>query len=101
MAVTCVRAHELSRENPGDATPVELADLFCRQARRRVNDSFRRLFRNDDTVTYEAGQRLMDGSYAWLEHSVVSLASVYGPEDTAPAEDVVPLASTEASAASN
>lgn len=101
MAVTCVRAHELSRENPGDRTPVELADLFCRQAQRRVKDSFRRLFRNDDTVTYQAGQRLMDGDYAWLEHSVVSLASVYGPDAGVAADDAVPLASTEASAASN
>lgn len=79
MAVACVRAHELSRENPGDPSPVELADLFCRQARRRVKASFRGLFRNDDTATYRAGQHLMAGEYAWLEHSVVSLASVYGP----------------------
>jgi hypothetical protein len=80
MAVTCVRADELYRENPGDRTPLELAEVFCRQSRRRVGNAFRTLFRNDDTVTYRAALRLMDGDYAWLEHSVVTLAEIYGPD---------------------
>ncbi|HSG47186.1 MAG TPA: acyl-CoA dehydrogenase family protein, partial [Longimicrobiales bacterium] len=77
MAVTCVRAQELVRETPGDRTPVELADVFCRQSRRRVRESFRNLFRNDDVATYEAAQRLLEGKYAWLEAGVVSQAELY------------------------
>ena len=77
MAVACVRARQLLAENPGDRTPEELADLFCRQARRRISASFGALFRNDDTVTYSAARRLMDGDYTWLEHHVVPLADVY------------------------
>lgn len=79
MAVTCVRARELLQENPADRTPVELADVFCRQSRRRVGDSFRTLFRNDDVATYKVGQNLMNGDYVWLEDSVIRQAEIYGP----------------------
>ncbi|MDT8340033.1 MAG: acyl-CoA dehydrogenase family protein [Longimicrobiales bacterium] len=96
MSTACVRARELVRANPGDRSPEELADVFCRQARRRVKASFRSLFRNDDTRTYRTAQRLMEGRYAWLEEGVVSLAETYGSAGGQPEP-----ASTEASAASN
>jgi hypothetical protein len=80
MSVTCVRALERVRENPRDRTPLELADVLCRQARRRVKDRFRALFRNDDTATYKAAQRLLAGEYDWLEEGVVTLAETYGAE---------------------
>ena len=41
--------------------PLELADLFCRGARRKVRELFRALWRNDDARRYRAGVKVMDG----------------------------------------
>ncbi len=85
MTAACTRAHELVRQDPSDRSPVELADLFCRHARRRVAASFRALFRNDDVATYRAARAAMDGRYAWLEEGVVAMRDQYGaaaPPDT-------------------
>jgi hypothetical protein len=51
----------------------ELADLFCRQARRRVEDSFDRLFDNDDVATYRVAQEVLAGRHGWLEEGVVDM----------------------------
>ncbi|MEE9217739.1 MAG: acyl-CoA dehydrogenase family protein [Acidobacteriota bacterium] len=48
-----------------------LADLFCRQARRRINDRFRRLFRNDDVRAYRLAQQVLGEEHLWLEGGVL------------------------------
>jgi len=71
MSVACLRARRLVEEDPDDRSPLELADLFCRHARRRVESRFDRLFSNDDPATYRLAQRALEGRYAWLEEGVV------------------------------
>ena len=62
------------RDRGGDERGAEaLADAFCRQARRRISNSFRALFRNDDVATYALARRFLDGDFAWLEEGVISL----------------------------
>jgi len=73
MAAVCVRARHMTRNNPGDSSPTELADAFCRQARLRNRDSFRRMFGNADTATADVARRSMEGAYAWLENDIVSM----------------------------
>ncbi len=73
MSAACVRARRMVEESPGDHTPVELADLFCRHARRRVEERFDALFVNDDVATYRLAQRAMEGRYAWLEEGVLTM----------------------------
>ena len=72
MAAACARA-EMLRQSPGSdaARAVEMADLFCRQARRRVEDSFHSLFRNDDVRTYRVAQQVLAGEHRWLEQGLV------------------------------
>jgi alkylation response protein AidB-like acyl-CoA dehydrogenase len=72
MTATCVRAWGRLQEDPSDGTPFDVADLFCRRARRRISDRFREVFRNDDSVTYWAAQKAMAGDLAWLEGGIVS-----------------------------
>jgi alkylation response protein AidB-like acyl-CoA dehydrogenase len=72
MAATCAKVqglrHSKSAEDRAHAeTASHLADVFCRQARRRVEERFDRLFDNDDTATYRAAQRVLAGEYRWLE----------------------------------
>ena len=63
---------ELSKEHPERADEAsELADLFCRQARRRVHSHFGALWSNDDDRDYRAAQRLLEGRYAWIDEGIV------------------------------
>jgi len=71
MAATCVRAHDDVRKHASDATPIRLADLFCRQARRRVRQLFAAIRSNDDPATYGLARDVLAGRYAWLEHGIV------------------------------
>jgi alkylation response protein AidB-like acyl-CoA dehydrogenase len=71
MAATVSRAHAMVRKNPGDRGPVELADLFCRQARRRVHDRFEDVWFNDDSRTYRLAQGVLRNQYEWLEEGIV------------------------------
>ncbi|MEV0718988.1 acyl-CoA dehydrogenase family protein [Asanoa sp. NPDC050611] len=68
MAAVCVRANA-----ERDARPegMELADLFCRQAKVRAEALFTALWDNTDAVDAKAAKRILDGRYAWLEEGVV------------------------------
>ncbi|MEK9503548.1 acyl-CoA dehydrogenase family protein [Gaopeijia maritima] len=77
MTAACVRAHQLTRKNPSDTSPTTLADLFCRQARRRVEDRFDNLFDNDDAATNVVARQTMEGRFAWLEEGIVSVREGY------------------------
>ncbi len=71
ISATCSRAHAMVAENPGDQSPVELADAFSRLARRRVRASFRAIWSNEDVRTYGVAQRQLAGDYEWLEQGIV------------------------------
>jgi len=75
MSATVCRAQMLLDDRSVDGVPsVELADLFCRGARRRVDRLFHELWANDDAVNYAAAQRVLDGRYVFTEREVVDLA---------------------------
>jgi hypothetical protein len=74
LAITaaCSRAHALSRQGPAESGgPVELADLFSRHARRRVEEKFRTVWFNDDAATYRTAQAVLQGEHVWLEEGIV------------------------------
>jgi alkylation response protein AidB-like acyl-CoA dehydrogenase len=76
MAATISRA-EAARKAAGSqggkaaSDPGELADVFCRQARRRVEEKFQAVWRNDDVATYAVARKVLDGGYGWLEEGMV------------------------------
>ncbi|MEW6719829.1 MAG: acyl-CoA dehydrogenase family protein [Thermodesulfobacteriota bacterium] len=66
-AVVC-RAHRMGVDGSRNhREAVELADLFCRAARRRVEGCFRELWRNDDARTYRVAMNVLEGRHSWLE----------------------------------
>ena len=73
LAITaaCARARAEITRDPANRGPVELADLFCRQARRRVHDKFEDVFFNDDARAYRVAQKVLKGAHAWLERGIV------------------------------
>jgi len=50
-----------------------VADLFCKQARRRVRSKFNGLRRNEDVPTYKFAQEILAGEHRWLERDIVEL----------------------------
>jgi len=53
---------------------VELAGLFCSQARRRADRLFSELWSNDDSAQYGAAQQVLAGRYTWFEEDVLDPA---------------------------
>jgi alkylation response protein AidB-like acyl-CoA dehydrogenase len=72
MASAVAYADTIGREHPERREQArELAELFCRQARRRAEDLFRALWSNDDDANKAAADRLLDRRYEWLEERIV------------------------------
>src|SRR5881628_1827320 len=75
MAATCARAEWLRKTDPAAGRrAVDLADLFCRQARGRVDAKFRELSHNADTQTYRLAQEVLQSEHRWLERGMVELS---------------------------
>ncbi|MEV0392545.1 acyl-CoA dehydrogenase family protein [Polymorphospora rubra] len=72
MAATCVRA-KAERETRPEG--MELADLFCRQARVRAERLFAELWDNTDSIDVKAAKRILGGRYTFLEDGVVTPAT--------------------------
>jgi hypothetical protein len=49
----------------------ELADVFCRQARRRADDLFGALWANDDDANHALARQILDGRHTWIEEGVL------------------------------
>jgi hypothetical protein len=72
MTAACVRARAEREAHPEG---VELADLFCRQARHRAERLFAELWDNTDSVDVRAAKRVVAGRYAFVESGIVTAAS--------------------------
>jgi alkylation response protein AidB-like acyl-CoA dehydrogenase len=71
MSSAVVYANTIKQEQPERGEQAEeLADLFCRQSRRRVDALFHALWANDDADNYGSALKLLDGRYSWLEEGI-------------------------------
>jgi alkylation response protein AidB-like acyl-CoA dehydrogenase len=101
MAASVTRAQAMREAGLADADKAaELADLFCRNARRRVGNLFRALWANDDVRKYKVALKVLDGQHAWLEEGIMSLGdragrlkpeAVFGTPDPEPIPRVRPV----------
>ena len=71
MIATCARARRDTRANPADRSPLELADVFCRHSRRKIERLFAELRSNDDLATYRLARGVLDHRFAWLERGII------------------------------
>ncbi|MEU4426682.1 acyl-CoA dehydrogenase family protein [Actinoplanes sp. NPDC024001] len=69
MSAVCVRAHAERAHRPEG---LQLADLFCRQARLRAEALFAALWDNTDALDVKAARRVLGGGYAFLEEGVIA-----------------------------
>jgi alkylation response protein AidB-like acyl-CoA dehydrogenase len=71
VSAAVVYAETIAAEQPGRANSArELADLFCRQARRRADALFHALWANDDDAGYKTALAVLDGKHTWIEEGV-------------------------------
>jgi alkylation response protein AidB-like acyl-CoA dehydrogenase len=77
ISSAAVYAQTIRNEQPGRGeSATELADLFCKHARRRADDLFAALFSNDDDATYKLAQQVLEGRHEWLEEGIVDPAEL-------------------------
>jgi hypothetical protein len=70
FAIGAVLARAASPAVPAES--IAVAELFCRQARRRIATLRRDLYNNDDVDNYRFARSLLDGRFAWLTDNIVS-----------------------------
>lgn len=69
IAATISYATMLAKK--GQANAVDLADVFCHEARKRIDHTFATLFDDYDEKEYRVVQSLMKGEFDWLEGQLV------------------------------
>ena len=85
--ISRARAARGSAEGTEAAESLALADLFCRNAARRVNALFRGMACNDDVVKYRQAQSVLAGRDIWLERNSASLDPATNAPKRVPAEE--------------
>jgi hypothetical protein len=79
VTATCSRALSDAERTPHQAqSAMELADVFSRQARVRIEALFTELWDNTDSVDAKLARRVMADHYTWIEDGIVD-PSIPGP----------------------
>jgi alkylation response protein AidB-like acyl-CoA dehydrogenase len=73
MCATVVRAHAMAKADRSDSISVEMADHFCKGARRRVERAFDAVRDNEDVQGYRLAQRVLGGEAVSLEEGVFNV----------------------------
>jgi alkylation response protein AidB-like acyl-CoA dehydrogenase len=71
MSATIVRAQMLATKL-GRKEAIQLADVFCAEARERVRGHFDALFGKNDDKLYKLSQSVLKGEQSWLEEGAVA-----------------------------
>ena len=80
MAAVCSRAESMrAAGDPNAESAVSLADVFCEQARLRVQVLFDELWSNTDTDDRKLARSVLAGDLTWLEAGVLDPSEGTGP----------------------
>jgi hypothetical protein len=76
-----VYANTIAKKQPERREEVfELADLFAKQARRRVEELFTALWHNDDDDNYALAMKVLEGRYSFIEQGIIDPAGDDAPQ---------------------
>ncbi len=70
MAATLSRAEALLADRPKDKALQELVDLYCRNARKRIKESFTAVRKNHNYLLTKVSKSFLTGEYDWLTDGV-------------------------------
>ena len=80
MSAALSRAQQMRRAGTADgAKAVELADVFCRMTRRRIDANFAAIRSNDDVRKRKTARRILAGEHVWLEAGMAGPAAAEKP----------------------
>lgn len=71
MAASISYATMLAKKGGDQKNAMDLADVFCREARMRIESNFRYLFTDHDEAAYKLVTKLLKGEYEWFEGDLV------------------------------
>ncbi len=71
MAATCSYADSLSRQKEGKENSVLLADSFCQEARKRIEQNFKDIHQNNDRRNVTIARAAMKQEFEWLENDIM------------------------------
>ena len=71
MSAVCSYAASLAKKGDKMANSIELADLYCRQARARIKRHFKDVCKNQDKLSNSIAKELLKGQYEWLEDGII------------------------------
>ncbi len=71
MAASISYATMLAKKGGDQKNATDLADVFCREARMRIETNFRNLFTDHDEAAYKLVTKLLKGEYEWFEGDLV------------------------------
>jgi len=69
MTAACTRAQLLAQQ--GQTNALELADVFCREARVRIDGYLRQMFGPNDTAVDHTARGVLGAEFTWLEQGIV------------------------------
>ena len=71
MAAAISYATMLAKKGGDTKNAIDLADVFCREARMRIDANFHNLFTDHDDAAYQLGQHLLKGEFDWFKGQLV------------------------------
>lgn len=71
MSASCSRALMLLRKDPANRTPLALAELYCEEERRNIQQNFCAIWNNNDTYAYRVAQKMLEGRMKWMENEII------------------------------
>lgn len=71
MASVCTYTDYLMTKEKGKANALELADLYCCTARRKVEGFFQNVHHNDDRAAVKLSKNIINREFEWLENEII------------------------------
>jgi alkylation response protein AidB-like acyl-CoA dehydrogenase len=71
MSAVCSYADGLFKKRTGKDNSLDLADLFCREARIRITRQFQDVSCNNDRLSNSIAKKLLAGEYEWFENDII------------------------------
>jgi hypothetical protein len=71
MSASISYAAMLAKKGGDTKNAMDLADVFCSEARQRIDYNFKHLFDNHDEASYKLVMNFLKGEYDWFEGDLV------------------------------
>lgn len=71
MSTACAYADRLSQQSKEKSNSIDLADLYCQMARKRIEDFFRQSQSNHDRLSLSVAKKVLAKEFEWMENEII------------------------------